>query len=158
MAGDVNVFFNGSADDDDVGAESGRYAVGEVEVMIAERGSRRKGLAREALTMMMDYCSRELSTSRFVAKIKDHNGASCAVCICLECGSGSDLAELHREANGRGGRGAGRPAGLCCSPSRASQPGALVFRSSDPRETRGPQPVMLSNGNRCSLHRSTRWS
>lgn len=45
MAGDVNLFFN---DLDD-------QSVCEVEVMIAEERWRRKGLAREALLMIMRY-------------------------------------------------------------------------------------------------------
>lgn len=45
MAGDVNLFFN---DLDDP-------SVCEVEVMVAEERWRRKGLAREALLMLMRY-------------------------------------------------------------------------------------------------------
>lgn len=45
MAGDVNLFFN---DPEDAGAA-------EIEVMIAEAGSRRRGLAGEALRMLMAY-------------------------------------------------------------------------------------------------------
>ncbi|CAK0847546.1 unnamed protein product [Prorocentrum cordatum] len=47
--------------------------------MVAEPASRRRGLAREALSLMMGYCARELSTASFVAKIKDHNGPSIAL-------------------------------------------------------------------------------
>lgn len=45
MAGDVNLFFN---DLDD-------KSICEVEVMVAEERWRRKGLAREALLMIMRY-------------------------------------------------------------------------------------------------------
>lgn len=86
MAGDVNMFFNANTGDaancsttDNEGACRGRYAEGEIEIMIAEVESRRRGLAKEALTMMMDYCTRELGTTAFVAKIKDHNDASVAL-------------------------------------------------------------------------------
>mmetsp|Transcript_70100 Transcript_70100/g.182538 ORF Transcript_70100/g.182538 Transcript_70100/m.182538 type:complete len:223 (+) Transcript_70100:103-771(+) len=96
MAGDVNVFFNSDHDEEtgvdesagnaiavSASASTGRrgpnYAVGEVEVMVADKASRRRGVAREALTLMMDYCHRELSTTTFVAKIKDHNAASIAL-------------------------------------------------------------------------------
>lgn len=44
MVGDVNVFYHG---DDKV--------EGEIEVMIAEEGSRRKGIATEAVQLMMGY-------------------------------------------------------------------------------------------------------
>lgn len=45
MCGDVNLFLN---DHDD------RLAA-EIEIMVAEPGSRRKGIAREALLIMMHY-------------------------------------------------------------------------------------------------------
>lgn len=85
MAGDVNVFFGGvdvgpEQDEQIEGPESTRLHVcGEVEVMIAERASRRRGMAREALALIMDYCVRELQTKHFVAKIKDHNAPSIAL-------------------------------------------------------------------------------
>lgn len=46
MAGDVNLFLNDP--DGDLG-------VAEIEVMVAEAGSRRTGLGREAVRMMMAY-------------------------------------------------------------------------------------------------------
>lgn len=46
MAGDVNLFLNDPDDD---------LSVAEIEVMVAEAGSRRKGLGREAVRMMMAY-------------------------------------------------------------------------------------------------------
>lgn len=46
MAGDVNLFLNDP--DEDLG-------IAEIEVMVAEAGSRRKGLGREAVRMMMAY-------------------------------------------------------------------------------------------------------
>lgn len=46
MAGDVNLFLNDPDDD---------RSVAEIEVMIAEAGSRRKGLGREAVRLMMAY-------------------------------------------------------------------------------------------------------
>ena len=45
MCGDVNLFFNDHED----------RTVAEIEVMIAEHESRRKGLGREALLMFMHY-------------------------------------------------------------------------------------------------------
>lgn len=70
MAGDVNLFFG--RDDDDQPDRSNA----EIEVMIAEPRSRRKGLAREALQIMVAYSSSQFGTVHFVAKIKDTNEAS----------------------------------------------------------------------------------
>mmetsp|Transcript_7585 Transcript_7585/g.12250 ORF Transcript_7585/g.12250 Transcript_7585/m.12250 type:complete len:349 (-) Transcript_7585:753-1799(-) len=66
MAGDVNLFFN-----DTQGAE--------IEVMIAEENSRRKGLAREALILLMSYGAQRLKTHTYVAKIGAANLASLAL-------------------------------------------------------------------------------
>lgn len=65
MVGDVNIFL---LDDDDEGEN-----VAEVEVMIAEAKSRRKGLATEAVMIMMYYARMTLGVSTFVAKIVDTN-------------------------------------------------------------------------------------
>lgn len=51
MAGDVNLFF--TLDEE----EGGRQAA-EIEVMVAEQGSRGKGIAKEALRALMAYASR----------------------------------------------------------------------------------------------------
>lgn len=59
MAGDVNLFLN---DHDD------RHAA-EIEVMIANPRSRRKGLAYEALILFMLYAIANLDINRFIAKI-----------------------------------------------------------------------------------------
>ncbi|GAQ91060.1 Acyl-CoA N-acyltransferase domain-containing protein [Klebsormidium nitens] len=66
MAGDVNLFLN---DPDDA-------STAEIEVMIAEEKCRRKGLAREALRLLMLYAVRTLRLRRFVAKIGEGNVAS----------------------------------------------------------------------------------
>lgn len=50
MAGDVNLYWN---DHDDP-------TTAEIEVMVAEGRSRRKGLAAEALTLFMGYAAKEL--------------------------------------------------------------------------------------------------
>ena len=54
MAGDVNVFFN-QVYDDDGGDDAAPLTYGEMEVMIAEPRFRRKGLADEALRMLLYY-------------------------------------------------------------------------------------------------------
>ncbi|KAJ3303188.1 N-acetyltransferase 9 [Kappamyces sp. JEL0829] len=69
MVGDVNLYRN---DHDDAG-------VGEVEIMIAEEGARRRGLAVETLAIFLDYCQRVVGIKRFVAKISMTNHAS----LCL---------------------------------------------------------------------------
>jgi RimJ/RimL family protein N-acetyltransferase len=66
MAGDVNMFLN---DPDDPGNA-------EIEIMIAEPAHRRKGLAREALQMMIGYGVTKLKLTRFFAKIGEANVAS----------------------------------------------------------------------------------
>jgi len=66
MAGDVNLFFN---DDEDP-------SCAEIEVMIAEANLRRRGLAREALTLLMRYAMTTLGTTKFVAKIGEVNEPS----------------------------------------------------------------------------------
>ena len=69
MIGDCNFFFN-DVDDDDAC---------EIEVMIAERGARRRGAAREALEVFMAYGAVELGTTTFTAKIGYENVASNAL-------------------------------------------------------------------------------
>lgn len=91
MAGDVNLFWDTGDDgsgDDEAGGDGGAGASGsrregevagdgaggggggakkvaEVEVMVAERGSRRKGIAREAVTLMMAFAVQRLGAVRF---------------------------------------------------------------------------------------------
>lgn len=64
MAGDVNIYINEFDDHP------------EIEVMIAEPSSRRKGLAKEALQVMMRYAIENLHHRAFLAKILDHNTPS----------------------------------------------------------------------------------
>ena len=70
MAGDVNLFWNDHEDD---------TGTAEIEVMVANKGSRRKGVAREALRMMMGYAVVELGVRRFRAKIGFDNAPSLAL-------------------------------------------------------------------------------
>jgi len=69
MCGDINLFFN---DHDD------RHTV-EIDVMVAEVESRRKGIGQEAVQMIMAYASDELGVKRFVAKILEKNAPSVAM-------------------------------------------------------------------------------
>eukprot|EP01025_Chloroclados_australasicus_P063893 TRINITY_DN8469_c0_g1_i2.p2 TRINITY_DN8469_c0_g1~~TRINITY_DN8469_c0_g1_i2.p2 ORF type:complete len:167 (+),score=20.22 TRINITY_DN8469_c0_g1_i2:209-709(+) len=66
MAGDVNIFW----------LEQEGDHVAEIEVMIAEEASRRKGLAKEALQLMMAYAVSHLRAQSFVAKVKETNEPS----------------------------------------------------------------------------------
>ena len=63
MVGDVNLYFN---DHDDANAA-------EIEIMIADVSARRKGIAREALRLMMGYAVESLAVTTFVAKIGHDN-------------------------------------------------------------------------------------
>eukprot|EP00879_Flechtneria_rotunda_P017786 GHRR01018645.1.p1 GENE.GHRR01018645.1~~GHRR01018645.1.p1 ORF type:complete len:207 (+),score=60.39 GHRR01018645.1:92-712(+) len=69
MAGDVNFFFN----------DYDSRSIAEIEVMLAEPSSRRKGIASEALTLFMAYGVKTLGVTKFRAKIGESNGASLAL-------------------------------------------------------------------------------
>ncbi|GAB4824164.1 hypothetical protein N2152v2_011210 [Parachlorella kessleri] len=69
MAGDVNLFWN---DYDDP-------SVAEIMVMVAEPRSRRKGIAEEAVLLLMSYAAAHLGVARFRAKISDSNEPSLAL-------------------------------------------------------------------------------
>jgi RimJ/RimL family protein N-acetyltransferase len=66
MVGDVNLFLN----------HLGDPLCAEIEVMIAEPSSRRKGMGAEAVRLMMDYGKQYLNLQTFVAKISYGNFAS----------------------------------------------------------------------------------
>lgn len=70
MTGDVNIYFLHEEDS---------KRVAEVEVMIAEERSRRKGLATLALRMIMAYVMEHLKIDSFVAKILEGNLPSIAL-------------------------------------------------------------------------------
>jgi RimJ/RimL family protein N-acetyltransferase len=69
MAGDTNLFLN---DPDDA-----HHA--EIEVMVAEAGSRRRGLAEEALQLLMAYAASALGIRLFTAKVGMGNAPSLAL-------------------------------------------------------------------------------
>jgi RimJ/RimL family protein N-acetyltransferase len=69
MVGDVNIFLHDEADRGNA----------EIEVMIAEPTSRRKGYGKEALLMMLRYGIQQLSVTRFFAKISATNESSIAL-------------------------------------------------------------------------------
>jgi RimJ/RimL family protein N-acetyltransferase len=71
MVGDVNIFFN-----DYDNEKCGDKISGEIEVMIAEAQMRGRGLAREALRLMMTFAFERLNTRKFTAKILEDNQMS----------------------------------------------------------------------------------
>ncbi|KAK9825446.1 hypothetical protein WJX81_000479 [Elliptochloris bilobata] len=66
MAGDVNLFFN----------DPDNRSAAEIEIMIAEPHSRRRGLGREALELFMAFAVHTLGVTSFRAKIGETNSAS----------------------------------------------------------------------------------
>jgi len=66
MVGDVNLFLNDPED----------RTVAEIDVMIAEPGSRGQGLGEETVSLMMGYGADRLGVRLFVAKIHETNAAS----------------------------------------------------------------------------------
>ena len=66
MVGDVNLFLNDPED----------RTVAEIDVMIAEPGSRGQGLGEETVSLMMGYGADRLGVRQFVAKIHETNAAS----------------------------------------------------------------------------------
>jgi len=65
MCGDVNLFLHQYYDEEDHRAE--------IEVMIAEETSRRKGLASESVQLMMEYGRQFLHLKQYEAKILQDN-------------------------------------------------------------------------------------
>jgi len=79
MCGDTNLYFSPVETVDEDGrvvAVSGRHAQAECEIMVAETGSRKMGIGREAMGLCMEYAQTALGTSRFFAKVRYDNPAS----------------------------------------------------------------------------------
>eukprot|EP01065_Artemidia_motanka_P052583 TRINITY_DN9541_c1_g1_i1.p1 TRINITY_DN9541_c1_g1~~TRINITY_DN9541_c1_g1_i1.p1 ORF type:complete len:207 (+),score=87.44 TRINITY_DN9541_c1_g1_i1:119-739(+) len=77
LVGDCNLFLLESEEEEDAAAaEPSRPATAEVEVMIAEPDFRRRGLAAEAVQLLMRYGSERVGVREFVAKILRSNEAS----------------------------------------------------------------------------------
>lgn len=73
MAGDVNLYL---LDAESEGLGEKNTAIAEVEVMVAETQSRRKGIATDALRLIMAYARLHLKVDIFVAKVLDSNAPS----------------------------------------------------------------------------------
>jgi RimJ/RimL family protein N-acetyltransferase len=85
MVGDVNLFLSEEEEDEedevvvvnqDDQQEPSRHQQAEIDIMIAERGYRGKGLGREASLLMMLFGATKLSLRRFFSKINEDNVAS----------------------------------------------------------------------------------
>jgi RimJ/RimL family protein N-acetyltransferase len=63
MVGDVNLYFNDFEDS----------SLAEIEIMIAEKDMRKRGIGRTAALMMMNYGATHLGITRFIAKISFSN-------------------------------------------------------------------------------------
>jgi RimJ/RimL family protein N-acetyltransferase len=85
VCGDVNCFFSDYFyedfhDSDGEGEWNPEGLLGEINLMVARKKSRRKGIAEDALVRFMQYIQTEIPTVKlFVAKIQDTNIASIAL-------------------------------------------------------------------------------
>lgn len=66
MIGDTNIYFTDPND----------LTTGEIELMIAESGHRGRGLGKEVINLMIDFCRQVIGVQTFVAKIKKTNEVS----------------------------------------------------------------------------------
>merc|ERR1719203_2160204 len=66
MAGDINLFIQNEEEPQ----------IGELNIMIAEPRSRRKGIATEALQLMLDFAKQHFELRHFMAKIQHDNASS----------------------------------------------------------------------------------
>lgn len=90
MCGDINLFLN---DDQD-------RTRGELELMVAEPGSRRKGIGEEALVVFMAYCVGDIGIRTFRVQIGEDNAASIALFTKVgfqEVGRSDYFKEVHLE-------------------------------------------------------------
>jgi len=65
MAGDINLFIQNEAE-----------SIGELNIMIAEDQSRRKGIATETIGLIIDFAKKHFELKQFVAKIQHDNESS----------------------------------------------------------------------------------
>jgi len=65
MAGDINLFIKNEAE-----------SIGELNIMIAEEKSRRKGIATEAVSLILDFARKHFELKQFIAKIQHDNDSS----------------------------------------------------------------------------------
>ena len=65
MAGDINLFIQNEEEQ-----------MGELNIMIAEEQSRRKGIATETIELILDFAKRHFELKHFIAKIQHDNASS----------------------------------------------------------------------------------
>jgi len=65
MAGDINLFIQNEEE-----------SIGEINIMIAEDKSRRKGIATEAVSLILDFARKHFELKQFIAKIQHDNESS----------------------------------------------------------------------------------
>ena len=85
MVGDVNLFLS-EQDSEDVSDEQEGFSTtdenenekmqAEVDIMIAERWGQRKGIGKEATSLMIQYATSHLNIARFFCKINEDNTPS----------------------------------------------------------------------------------
>lgn len=91
MAGDIDLF-KGQQDDEE------KECALEINFMIAEKESRRKGLAQEAIRMVGGWAKEELKASKLTAKVLEENQASQHLLLKMgfqECGTNEKFKEIH---------------------------------------------------------------
>jgi RimJ/RimL family protein N-acetyltransferase len=76
MIGDINLFLSSTYDDDDDDCLGPGILTGEINVMIAEAAHRGRGLAKEAILLIMHYGAHSLGIKKFMCKIHESNEAS----------------------------------------------------------------------------------
>jgi len=80
MCGDVNIFLHEYIPDDsgeiEVYINIKIFQYSYLKIMIAEKDSRRKGLASLSLKIMMDFTVKYIKRNKFIAKINMSNNSS----------------------------------------------------------------------------------
>ena len=78
MVGDVNIFLSEEDESscDEKPAEYPQYPQAEIDIMIAEKSCRGRGIGQEATLLMMRYGTSKLRIRRFFCKINEDNDAS----------------------------------------------------------------------------------
>ncbi|PSC76460.1 histone H3 [Micractinium conductrix] len=129
MAGDVNLFLN----------DHEEPHTAEVEIMIAEPRSRRKGIAEEALRLFMSYASSRLGVTKFRAKIGETNAPSIALMTKLgyrQVSRSQIFKEVTLEMPVEAGRW--RPAAMARTKQKATSPAKRVAGKTPGKKTRSP--------------------
>lgn len=79
MVGDVNLFLSEDEEEGIDANDTTTFQQAEIDIMIAEKEARRKGIGFEACCIMMLYATENLSIRRFFCKINEDNASSLAL-------------------------------------------------------------------------------